>query len=76
MTGNEKDSGLLLGLDISTTGAKALLVDSGGNVVSSATTPLTLSTPRPLWSLRAAGRPCGPPCWAARSGSGNRVRLP
>lgn len=50
MTGKEKDSGLLLGLDISTTGAKALLVDSGGNVVGSATTPLTLSTPRPLWS--------------------------
>jgi len=41
---------LLLGLDISTTGAKALLVDTKGAVVSSATTPLTLSTPHPLWS--------------------------
>lgn len=41
---------LLLGLDISTTGAKALLLDEAGQVVSSATTPLTLSTPRPLWS--------------------------
>lgn len=41
---------LLLGLDISTTGAKALLVDERGEVVGSATTPLTLSTPRPLWS--------------------------
>jgi xylulokinase len=41
---------LLLGLDISTTGAKALLVDQRGEVVGSATTPLTLSTPRPLWS--------------------------
>jgi len=41
---------LLLGLDISTTGAKALLIDQQGEVVASATTPLTLSMPRPLWS--------------------------
>jgi xylulokinase len=41
---------LLLGLDISTTGAKALLIDPAGNVVASASNPLTLSTPRPLWS--------------------------
>jgi xylulokinase len=44
------DKPLLLGLDISTTGAKALLVAATGEVVGSATTPLTLSTPRPLWS--------------------------
>lgn len=41
---------MLLGIDISTTGAKALLTDVDGSVVASATTPLTLSTPRPLWS--------------------------
>ncbi len=41
---------LLLGIDISTTGAKALLIDQVGGVIGSATTPLTLSTPRPLWS--------------------------
>ncbi len=41
---------LLLGIDISTTGAKALLINSQGDVVASATTPLTLDTPRPLWS--------------------------
>jgi xylulokinase len=41
---------LFLGIDVSTTGAKALLIDGKGQVVSSATTPLTLSTPRPLWS--------------------------
>jgi len=41
---------LLLGIDVSTTGAKALLVDEKGAVVATATTPLTLSTPRPLWS--------------------------
>lgn len=40
----------LLGLDISTTGAKALLIDAAGVVIGSATAPLTLSTPRPLWS--------------------------
>jgi xylulokinase len=39
-----------LGIDISTTGAKALLVDTDGNVVDSAVTPLSLSTPKPLWS--------------------------
>ena len=41
---------LLLGIDISTTGAKALLIDGEGHVVSSATTPLSLSTPHALWS--------------------------
>ena len=41
---------LFLGLDVSTTGAKALLIDADGEVVSSATTPLDLSTPKPLWS--------------------------
>lgn len=41
---------LVLGIDLSTTGAKAILVDGAGQVIASATTPLTLSTPRPLWS--------------------------
>jgi xylulokinase len=41
---------ILLGIDVSTTGAKALLIDAQGNVLGSATTPLALSTPRPLWS--------------------------
>lgn len=41
---------MLLGIDLSTTGAKALLIDPEGRVVSSATTPLNLSTPFPLWS--------------------------
>lgn len=40
----------LLGIDISTTGAKALLVDEQGQVIASATTALNLSTPKPLWS--------------------------
>jgi xylulokinase len=41
---------LFLGVDVSTTGAKALLIDENGAVVSSATNPLSLSTPKPLWS--------------------------
>ena len=40
----------LLGLDISTTGAKALLIDEGGQVVATHTTPQPISTPKPLWS--------------------------
>jgi xylulokinase len=47
------DGSLLLGIDISTTGAKALLIAPDGRVVASATTPLSLSTPRPLWSEQA-----------------------
>lgn len=40
----------LLGIDISTTGAKALLIDERGYVVASHTTPQPISTPKPLWS--------------------------
>ncbi|HSB09901.1 MAG TPA: xylulokinase [Blastocatellia bacterium] len=41
---------LFLGIDVSTTGSKALLIDEAGKVLSSAATPHALSTPRPLWS--------------------------
>ncbi len=40
----------LLGLDIGTSGAKAILCDDAGRVVSSATAEYPLSQPRPLWS--------------------------
>lgn len=40
----------LLGIDISTTGAKALLIDEGGTVIDSAAANYPLSTPRQLWS--------------------------
>ncbi len=39
-----------LGVDISTTGSKALLVDENGAVIASASSPHTLQTPKPLWS--------------------------
>ena len=40
----------LMGIDVSTTGIKALLMDEDGNVTGTATTELLLSTPEPLWS--------------------------
>jgi xylulokinase len=40
----------LLGVDVSTTATKALLLDERGTVVAIASTPHALSTPRPLWS--------------------------
>jgi xylulokinase len=40
----------LLGIDVSTTGVKALLIDDHGQIVASSTTALHLSVPKPLWS--------------------------
>jgi xylulokinase len=39
-----------LGIDVSTTGVKALLIDRKGIVIGSANTEHPLSTPQPLWS--------------------------
>ena len=39
-----------LGIDASTTGVKALLIDERGTVTGTATTEIPLSTPQPLWS--------------------------
>lgn len=44
------DTDVFLGLDISTTAAKALLIDSQGKVLKSVTTAISISMPRPLWS--------------------------
>jgi xylulokinase len=40
----------LLGIDIGTSGAKALLIDADGGVIASATEEYPLYTPRPLWA--------------------------
>ena len=40
----------LLGIDLGTTGVKALLIDEGGDVLASATVEYPLLTPQPLWS--------------------------
>jgi xylulokinase len=41
---------LFLGLDVGTSGVKAILVDDRGDVIASATTALALSTPKPGWA--------------------------
>ncbi len=45
----------LLGIDVSTTGVKALVIDGDGAIVDSYTTPLQLSNPKPLWSEQQPG---------------------
>jgi xylulokinase len=40
----------LLGIDVGTTGSKALLIDANGAVTASATTEYPMFTPQPLWS--------------------------
>ena len=41
---------LFLGLDVGTSGVKAILVAQDGEVVASALAPLSMSTPRPGWA--------------------------
>jgi xylulokinase len=41
---------MYLGIDIGTSGVKAVLVDDGDQVTGQATAPLAVSRPRPLWS--------------------------
>jgi xylulokinase len=41
---------LFLGIDVGTSGVKAVLVDLSGDVVAAAATPLTLQTPQPGWA--------------------------
>jgi xylulokinase len=42
--------GQFLGIDVGTSGVKAVLVASNGDVTASATTPLSMATPRPGWA--------------------------
>jgi len=42
--------GYLMGIDVSTTGAKALLCDEQGQVVATVTTEYPCYSPKPLWS--------------------------
>lgn len=41
---------MYLGIDIGTSGVKAVLIDDGGAIVDQAGAPLTVSRPHPLWS--------------------------
>lgn len=42
--------GLYLGIDIGTSGARALIIDESGSVKGSGSSEYPLSTPRPLWA--------------------------
>ena len=44
------DMKYFLGIDVSTTGSKTLLMDHTGTVIGTCSTPHSLSTPKPLWS--------------------------
>jgi xylulokinase len=44
---------MYLGLDIGTSGVKAILIDARQRVLASATAPLTVSRPKPGWSEQA-----------------------
>lgn len=44
---------MYLGIDIGTSGVKAVIIDEAGSILSHATTPLTVSRPEPLWSEQA-----------------------
>ncbi|MDX1547434.1 MAG: xylulokinase [Rhodothermales bacterium] len=59
---------MLLGIDVSTTATKALLIDEAGAVVATAAHPHDLSTPRPLWSEQDPAQ-----WWAAAQRSIRRV---
>lgn len=41
---------MFLGIDLGTSGVKAVLIDATGALVAEASAPLTLSRPHPLWS--------------------------
>jgi xylulokinase len=58
----------LLGIDVGTTGAKALLIDRAGQVVTSATVEYPMYTPRPQWTEQ---RPAD--WWAATAKSIRQV---
>ena len=44
------ESVVFLGLDVGTSGVKAILVAPSGDVVASAPSPLTMATPQPGWA--------------------------
>ena len=44
---------MYLGIDLGTSGVKAVLLDGGDRIVGQASAPLAVSTPRPLWSEQA-----------------------
>jgi xylulokinase len=45
-----------LGIDISTTGSKVIVMDESGGICATASSPHTLQTPKPLWSEQDPGQ--------------------
>ena len=44
---------MFLGIDVGTSGVKAVVIDEAGTVLDQASAPLTVSRPYPLWSEQA-----------------------
>jgi xylulokinase len=59
----------LLGIDVGTSGSKAILIDEGGTVRADATTEYPLSTPQPLWAEQ------DPSDWWSATGTSIRAIL-
>lgn len=49
---------MFLGIDIGTSGVKAVIVSEAGGIAAQASAPLTVSHPHPLWSEQAPGDWC------------------
>jgi xylulokinase len=58
-----------LGIDISTTGSKAIIIDERGEISAVASSPHTLQSPRPLWSEQDPGQ------WWDAAGASIRAAL-
>ncbi len=58
-----------LGVDVGTSGVKAILVDTSGDVLASAITPLQLATPQPGWAEQ------DPDAWWAAASAAIRTVL-
>lgn len=52
---------MFLGIDIGTSGVKAVLIDAAGAVAAQASAPLDVSRPQPLWSEQAPDDWCTAP---------------
>ena len=46
---------MFLGIDIGTSGVKAVVIDEAGSVVGQGTAALTVERPQPSWSEQAPG---------------------
>ena len=52
---SDRSGTVVLGLDVSTTATKAILIDAGGAVIGTASSEYDFQTPQPLWSEQDPG---------------------